>query len=198
MGKIKQGILGGVSGQIGNVIGGNWKGTDYLRIKPSSVANPKTTGQMDQRSKFSTVLKFLQPITGFLKVGFKLYAIEMTEFNCAMSYNLLNAVTGTYPNYEIDYANALVWRGHLSRALDPTATSTVAGSVEVTWEDNSGSSGAQATDKSLIVLLNPSKKDAVFLVDGATRTAGTETLTVPVDYSGDTLEAFISFISQTA
>ena len=37
MGKINQGILGGVSGQIGNVIGGTWKGIDYLRIKPSSV-----------------------------------------------------------------------------------------------------------------------------------------------------------------
>ena len=42
MGKINQGILGGVSGQVGNVIGGTWKGIDYLRIKPSSVANPKT------------------------------------------------------------------------------------------------------------------------------------------------------------
>ena len=54
MGKINQGILGGVSGQVGNVIGGTWKGIDYLRIKPSSVANPKcikkTKPQGNQRT----------------------------------------------------------------------------------------------------------------------------------------------------
>jgi len=105
MGKINQGILGGVSGQVGNVIGGTWKGIDYLRIKPSSVANPRTEGQVDQRSKFSTVLQFLQPMTDFLRVGFKLYANRMTQFNATMSYNLNNAVTGVYPNHMIDYAH---------------------------------------------------------------------------------------------
>ena len=39
MGVISQGILGGVSGKVGNVVGASWKGIDYLRIKPSNVAN---------------------------------------------------------------------------------------------------------------------------------------------------------------
>ena len=51
MGKISQGILGGVSGKVGNVVGGSWKGIDYLKIMPASVANPQTPAQMDQRSK---------------------------------------------------------------------------------------------------------------------------------------------------
>ena len=62
MGKIKQGILGGFRGKVGNVIGGNWKGIDYMRVKPASVANPKTVGQVGQRNKFSAVLHFLQPM----------------------------------------------------------------------------------------------------------------------------------------
>ena len=53
MGKIAQGILGGLSGKVGNVIGGSWKGIDYIRIKPSSVANPRTVGQVNQRTKFT-------------------------------------------------------------------------------------------------------------------------------------------------
>ena len=32
MGKIAQGILGGLSGKVGNIIGGSWKGIDYIRI----------------------------------------------------------------------------------------------------------------------------------------------------------------------
>ena len=44
MGKISQGILGGFSGKVGNVVGGNWKGIDYMRVRPASVANPQTNG----------------------------------------------------------------------------------------------------------------------------------------------------------
>ena len=33
MGIINQGILGGVSGTVGNVVGGSWKGINYLRVK---------------------------------------------------------------------------------------------------------------------------------------------------------------------
>ena len=56
MGKINQGILGGVSGQVGNVIGGTWKGIDYLRIKPSSVANPRTEESVQKSVSLNLVI----------------------------------------------------------------------------------------------------------------------------------------------
>lgn len=196
MGKINQGILGGVSGQVGNVIGGTWKGIDYLRIKPSSVANPKTEGQVDQRSKFSTVLRFLQPMTDFLRTGFKLYAHKMTQFNAAMSYNLFNGITGTYPNYTIDYANALVSRGNLKVAADGAVTSTTPETVDITWTDNSGSGSALATDKALIALLNPVRGEAVYTTAGPERSIGTATIPVPSEYTGEDLEAFLGFVSE--
>lgn len=100
MGKISQRILGGFSGKVGNIIGGKWKGIDYMRVKPANVANPQTEGQVEQRTKFSTVLQFLQPISDFIKVGYKNYAIKMTQFNSAMSYifkMLLLALIQTLP-----------------------------------------------------------------------------------------------------
>lgn len=196
MGKINQGILGGVSGQVGNVIGGTWKGIDYLRIKPSSVANPKTPDQVDQRTKFVTVLRFLQPMTEFLKTGFKKYASGMTQFNSAMSYNLKNAITGTYPNYSIDYPNALVSRGNLAGGENGAAASTNPAEVDVSWDDNSGSGGAQATDKALIVILNQTKGEAVYTTAGAARSATAETLNVPSNFTGDDVEVFLGFISE--
>lgn len=119
MGTIKQGILGGFSGKVGTVIGGNWKGIDYMRGKAASVSNPKTEAQLDQRARFGAALKFLQPLTSFIRVGFKNYAVKMTAFNSAMSYNLNNALAGGYPDYFIDYASALVSRGVLPGALNP-------------------------------------------------------------------------------
>ena len=79
MGKISQGILGGLSGKVGNVVGASWKGIDYVRIKPSSVANPRTVGQVNQRTKFSATLEFLQANLGFVQVGYKFFAIKKTR-----------------------------------------------------------------------------------------------------------------------
>ncbi|VXD11296.1 DUF6266 family protein [Marinoscillum sp. 108] len=196
MGKISQGVLGGFSGKVGNVVGGTWKGIDYMRIKPANVTNPRTEGQVDQRSKFSTVLRFLQPMTDFLRVGFKLYANKMTQFNAAMSYNLNNAITGAYPNFMVDYASALVTRGNLSGAANGAASSPSAGDVQITWDDNSGSGSAQATDKALIVLLNTTRQEAVFTIAGPARSAGTETISVPSEYTGEDVEVFLGFISE--
>ena len=196
MGKISQGVLGGFSGKVGNVVGGTWKGIDYMRIKPANVTNPRTEGQVDQRSKFSTVLRFLQPMTDFLRVGFKLYANKMTQFNAAMSYNLNNAITGAYPNFMVDYASALVTRGNLTGAANGAASSPSAGDVQITWDDNSGSGSAQATDKTLIVLLNTTRQEAVFTTAGPARSAGTETISVPSEYTGEDVEVFLGFISE--
>jgi len=193
MGKINQGILGGFSGKVGNVIGGNWKGIDYMRVKPASVSNPKTDGQLDQRSRFATVLKFLQPIKDFIKVGYKNYAIQMTEFNSAMSYILKNALIGEYPDFAIDYENALVSRGALSGVLNGSAASTEAGSIVFTWDDNSNEGSAQSTDKAMLLVYNESKGETVFETEGDARNAGTQTLTIPNDFSGDSVECYISF-----
>lgn len=196
MGKINQGILGGFSGKVGNVVGGNWKGIDYMRVKPSNVANPRTEGQVDQRSKFITVLQFLQPMKDFLKVGYKNYAIKMTQFNSAMSYNLNNAVTGAYPNYSIDYASALLSRGGLASALNGAIASASVGNATFTWDDNSGDGNAKATDKALLLVFNADKNEAVFVTEGVDRSTGTQNLAIPDNYSGDTIYGFIGFISE--
>ncbi len=196
MGKISQGILGGFSGKVGNVIGGNWKGIDYMRVRPASVSNPQTEGQVDQRSKFSTVLGFLQPLRGFLKIGFRGYAIKMTEFNSAMSYNVKNAVIGVYPDYVIDFESALISRGGLTGALNPTVNSPAVGQVQFNWVDNSIDGNARPTDRAMVLVYNPARNEAVYVTDGSARSIGNHTLTVPDQYSGDTVYTFIAFISE--
>ena len=167
-----------------------------MRVKPASVANPKTEGQLDQRTKFSTVLQFLQPLGGFIKVGFHAYAIKMTEFNSAMSYNVKHAVTGEYPDYAIDFENALISRGGLTGALNPEANSPALGQVQFNWADNSNDGNANPTDKVMVLVYNPEKNEAVYVTDSPERSTGTYTLTVPDNYADDTVHAFIAFINE--
>ncbi|TXD56904.1 hypothetical protein ES044_16045 [Polaribacter sp. IC066] len=195
MGKIAQGILGGLSGKVGNIIGGSWKGIDYIRIKPSSVANPRTEGQVNQRSKFKITLEYLQANKDFIKIGYKAFATKKTEFNAAMSYVLNNAVDGVAPNFAIDYSLALLSRGGLSSVLNGTTDLTTAGQVTFAWGDNSTDGNANATDKAMVSVYNPSKKESISILVGADRTVGSQVVTIPNTYVGETVEMFMAFVS---
>jgi hypothetical protein len=193
MGTIKQGILGGFSGKVGTVIGGNWKGIDYMRSKAASISNPKTEAQLDQRARFGAALKFLQPLTSFLRVGFKNYAVKMTAFNSAMSYNLNNAMDGVYPEYFIDYESALVSRGSLPGALNPQVQSTTPNQIDFGWSDNSEDSTASANDRVLLVALNPAKQKAISIIGGNERSVGEQSIEIPSAFAGDEIHCFIAF-----
>ncbi|WP_425629401.1 DUF6266 family protein [Cellulophaga lytica] len=195
MGKIPQGILGSLSGKVGSIIGGSWKGIDYIRIKPASVANPRTEGQVNQRNKFTITLEYLQATKDFIKIGYKSFATKKTEFNAAMSYVLNNAVGGVAPNFTIDYSLALLSRGGLSGVLNGTTDLTNAGQVSFGWGDNSAEGNANATDKAMVLVYNPSKKESISILDGADRTVGSQVVTIPDTYAGDTVELFMAFVS---
>jgi len=195
MGKIPQGILGSLSGKVGSIIGGSWKGIDYIRIKPASVANPRTEGQVNQRNKFTITLEYLQATSDFIKVGYKAFAVKKTEFNAAMSYVLNNAVGGIAPNFTIDYSLALLSRGSLSSVLNGSTDLATPGQVTFDWDDNSAEGNANTTDKAMVLVYNPSKKESVSILDGADRTVGSQVITIPNTYAGDTVELFMAFVS---
>ena len=193
MGKIGRGILGGVSGKVANVVGARWKGIDYIRAKPQSVANPRTLLQVNQRTKFALVLRFLQPNLNFIKIGYKNYAVKKSQFNSAMSFILNNAIIGVSPDFEIDYSLALLSRGNLAGALNPVFDLTTPGQVQFSWDDNSTDGNALATDKVMVVAYNPLKGESVYLTEGATRADLSQTVIIPNSYVGDDLQLFISF-----
>jgi hypothetical protein len=195
MGTIKKGILGGFSGKVGTVVGSSWKGIAYMRSLPLSVKNPRTLAQVSQRSKFTLVLRLLQPLNEFLRSGWKLYAHRRSPINAAMAYTLANAVAGKYPDYEIIPGKVLVSRG----TLTPVASGFVScsdGQVEFQWEDNSGKGSAKATDKALIAIINLAKDEAVTITAGAPRLDCTQKVTVPAEWLGDDVHAYIGFISE--
>jgi hypothetical protein len=193
MGTIKQGILGGFSGKVGTVIGSSWKGQAVMRGIAPHTADAKSDGQLTQRLKFAVVMKFIQSMVQFIRIGFKNYAIGMTQLNAAFSHNIQNAVLGTYPNITIDFPNALVSRGNLPPALNQVAASVIAGTIVFTWVDNSDEIGASATDKNLLLIYNPGKNQAVFFKDLAGRADGTQTVTVPRSFTGDLVHCYIAF-----
>lgn len=194
MAKILNGILGGFSGKVGTVVGACWKGIDYMRALATSITNPRTAAQLDQRAKFSLIIAFLRPLTAFLRIGFKSAALKMSAFNAAVAFNLKNAISGAYPNYALDYTKVRLTQGNLTGALNPVAESLAAASVAFSWEDNSLNGEAVADDKVVLMAYNPTKGSGIYAIGNMTRADLTQTLDLPDTFSGDNVECFISFI----
>jgi len=194
MATILNGITGGFSGKVGNVIGGSWKGIDYMRSRATSISNPRTPAQVEQRARFTAVGMFLRPLTAFLRIGFKNEAVKMSGYNAAMAYTLDNAITGIYPAFTIDYSKVMVSQGNLPGALNPLSVSGTAGQVEFTWENNTWETNAIESDKSVLVVYNPSKQKAISVVDGISRSVGSQTITLPNSFTGDEVQCYIAFM----
>src|SRR5690554_2266436 len=109
MGILKEGILGGFSGKVGNVVGSSCRGVEYIKSRPSKMTNPRTKGQTKQRTKFTLTQDFLRTFTPFVRVGFKDHAVEgRSSFNAAMSYNMSNAIKADGEDLVLDFPNVLV------------------------------------------------------------------------------------------
>lgn len=196
MGKYKKGILGSFSGKVGNVVGSSWKGIDYMRSIPNSKADPKTDAQMTQRNKFAMITALLRKLAPVIKAGFKTSGKRMTAMNSAMSYNLKNAVTGSYPEQRINFASLAIAWGDLIPVSGSTGASTNPNQVHFSWTDNSGIGSAQPDDQALLAVFNPAKGRAVYIAGtGPERQDESYDLVLPENYAGDTVEAYIAFVS---
>lgn len=118
MATIKKGILGGFSGRIGTVVGSSIFGIDVMRSYQPDVRNPQSVGQNTQRNKFSLVVAWLLPLILAIRTGFSIAADKMSPWNAAISYNIKNAIAGTYPNQSITKADVLISKGSLAPLAD--------------------------------------------------------------------------------
>ena len=183
-----------LSGSIGNKVWVNRNGINYSRSKPVSVANPKSLAQLEHRARFTAMIKFLQPLKNFLRVGFESRTGNMSAFNAAMSCNLKMAVAGTYPEYRIDYSKVMVSRGKLPGALHPSVRLTPAGEIEFAWENNSKAIDVgRSDDKAMLVVYNPEKQEAVTIVGGNIRITGSQVIALPSHFAGDEVQCYIGF-----
>jgi len=155
MAKLKNGIFGPVSGKLGSVVGGNWKGIPYLRSAPKKKKKPaaRSAAQMANEQKMKFTNKLLVPFQPYINIGFQHLAIEKTALSAAYSVNFHQAVTGVYPNLAVDYPNLMISSGNLPGLINPVA-GLHGDTIELIWEKG-GSSKTSFDDQLMLVLYAP-------------------------------------------
>lgn len=162
MAKLKQGIFGPVSGKLGSVVGGVWKGIPYLRRAPKKKTKPapRTAAQIANEQKMKFVNQALVPFQPYINIGFEHLAIAKTALSAAYSVNFHQAVTGVYPNLVINYPSLVISTGKLPGLINPVASFN-GDAIELNWEKG-GSRKTSYDDQLMLVLYAP----ALDLADG--------------------------------
>jgi hypothetical protein len=123
MGKINQGILGGVSGRVGSVVGASWKGVPTIRVYQPNVSNPQTAAQTTQRTAFSNITKIASSLlTPLIKSFWDRFAVKQSGYNAFIAANKLAS-----GGFQSDPASIVFSRGKLSATKVFTGKSTPAG-----------------------------------------------------------------------
>lgn len=197
MGTFIKGVHGGFSGRIGNVIGAAWRGVDYMRSLPRKSNKPATEAQLKQRLIIRLVMGFLRPISGLIRIGYQSYKSGKTPLNAATVALIDKAVTGVYPNLNIDFPHVMFSKGHLLKPMLTGMESVATAKIKFDWLNNTplyGTSTA-ATDRATLLVYNPVKEEFVTAEDVAVRTGLTFTLIVPANWIGDDVHGWMSFVS---
>lgn len=155
MGIIRRGILGGFSGKVANVVGSSWKGIAVMRALPLSVTNPKTVGQVEQRSAFSIISKFASSIlTVWVKPLWDRSAQSMSGYNAFIQQN----VDIVKADKVLNIQNLVMSKGKLGVTPLRGGFSSGASAMTVGWEEEPTGSFQMSSDKLYLLVFDSESK----------------------------------------
>lgn len=192
MGKIKQGLLGGVSGKVGPTVGSSWKGIPVLKALPLSVANPRTAGQVAQRTKMTNVVAFAQLILAtVIKPLWDRFAQQASGYNEFVSANI-GLFAASLPS---PVSDLVISRGKMaSTPVDSASSGAAEDPYTINWTDDSGSGLKLATDVAFAVVVNSTKGSVIGGSSAAVRSDGTMSLEKPGDWLPvDDIHVYLAF-----
>lgn len=165
MAKIKQGILGGFSGKVANVVGTSWKGRAVMKSQPLSVSNPKTEAQVGQRNKFSKVAELAsQILTQFVQPVENPISGDISGYNlfCRDNKTAFDAVGDLVP------ANLVAGGGKIVN-LQQAQCNPAEGdsSITLTWTNSADLSALRKTDKVYAFVVD-ADANVLAVADGST------------------------------
>lgn len=197
MGKTNNGILSAFTGTIGSLTGYTRNGQNILRISTAAVKNPRTALQQAQREKIKTCLAFTKAFSGsgFFNKSFPAYGHGGNGYNRVTGVLMSRALTGVYPNMQLNYQQVLISKGRLPAAQNAKAVKKANNTIQFTFADNSSMGIASPDDTVILVAYAPDLQQAVFSLHAGFRKDKKAVLNVAA-LKGHAIETWIGFLSR--
>jgi hypothetical protein len=194
MGKYQDGLLGTIRGKVGPIVGSRWRGIPYLRSKGPSTRSNNSEKQLIQQAKFRVAVSFIRQMTDLFRVTFKKQAQEKTTRNFALSQVVSEAISGTYPNFVLDYSKVTISTGTLAKPMQATMN-IVTGIAHWEWFYNASFQLKLAKNRAILVVYCPAFEASLYELFGPERSETTAPLDV-TPFMGQTVHTWLAFISE--
>jgi hypothetical protein len=194
MARIKGSMIGAMSGTVGNMVASKWREVEFVRGKGGFRTDNPSAAQLVQRAKFKLVTSFTRSIAELLNTTYTDFTSKMTGMNLALAQIIQNAVTGTYPNFSLDYSRILISNSFKLPITQASALAAEPGKVGFTWEDISDIRGPEPDDQSILVAYCPEIGHSVYTWEGPPRSAGTASLSAS-PFRGKQVHTWLAFRS---
>lgn len=163
---VRSSTFGAMSGRHGDSVASMDKDGKSIIKLYTQPSKSSTEAQVAHRAKFGLVNKVLSTHHRLFKNTFGRMGV-----NKAVAFAMKNAVTGSYPDYEIDYTKLTLSDGTLPTASKLMVEITSGTTVNVTW-DNHIFLEDNPTDTANLVFMDSVTKKSVFFTGNATRIDG--------------------------
>ncbi|MBS1747471.1 MAG: hypothetical protein JST21_14990 [Bacteroidetes bacterium] len=194
-----------MSTRISDAYTGNMKPATVYPNNPSSFLSirnllPKrqTAIQLVQLEKIKTCNDFTKAFagSGFFDKSFPSTVQEGSNGLDRVTKILMNkALTGTFPDYQIDFSKVLISKGDLLLPQHATVSKMKGHRIYFSFTDNSNSGDTSSTDKVILVAYSKKLNQAIFSLDAGTRKDCEAVLKAP-SLRGGEVETWIGFINE--
>ena len=133
MAKLSNGLFSALRGTLGSMIFYEQNGIHIVRSRPIKKQDKPHPNHLPQLAKYRLCTRFLQPLTGLLRLTYARLAEGMSPFNKAFSYHVREALAGSYPNLFIDFNMVRLSQGNLPNPSSASCGSFMAGQIEFHW-----------------------------------------------------------------
>lgn len=145
---IKNGVLGGFSGKVGNIVGSSWRGIAYVRSLPRRSKKEPSEKQLAHRMKFKLAFAFVNPIRALINLGYRDSKIRYTTAVGQLLGTIMQtAVVGEYPDLKLDPKQIKISRGSLPDLLNLKLSVNSQTEFTISWAYDPEKSNGQSADR---------------------------------------------------
>jgi hypothetical protein len=171
-----------------------WKDKHVAKSKPGKSTKAASSSQKEQRKKMELTGKFMRNVKEVVSLCYRTRSNSVPPFSAAMGEVLVSGITGTYPDYSIDYSQVVLTLGDIRQQFKPTVASAKMDTVTFTWTTISGMGKSRPDDKAILVVYCEKLDVSAYTIQGPPRSSGTAELELP-GLGGEEVHTWVAFIS---
>jgi hypothetical protein len=175
-------ITGRTKKKFGTAIFSKQYGKNTMRAKPLEVKNPRTEGQVKQRTKFKTIVDLIRQVLPLINEVYAGSLKKMSPYNKVTGYNVKNAFVGEPP--VLDHTKVVLCHFEGSTISNVSLTAQADQVMDIIWDPNT-TEPEELTKALSFVLFNCSTGAGIVFRDVVPRSTGAASLTVPPSWVGE-------------